>query len=85
MYDVDSKDKFLEAEAKLISSLSTLVWIIPGLFLVQLILTAMGYNVEAWSGESMATVLINLMWIIVILRIIPTLYKFFKNKQEKQS
>ncbi|WP_371804309.1 hypothetical protein [Candidatus Lokiarchaeum ossiferum] len=85
MYDVNSKDKLLEAEAKLISSLSTLVWIIPGLFLVQLILTAMGYNVEAWSGESMATVLINLMWIIVILRIIPTLYKFFKNNQEKQS
>lgn len=85
MYEAESKDKLIEAEAKVISSLSTLVWLIPGLFFVQLILSAMGFSVEAWSGESMARVLINLLWIIVILRIIPTLYKFIKKTQEKQN
>ena len=83
MYDSDSKDKVLEAEAKLISSLGTLTWAIPGLFLIQLILGAMGYSVDFWSGESMAKVLINLLWIIVILRIIPAAYKLFMKYQKK--
>ncbi len=84
MDGIESNSKLVEAEAKLISSLSTLVWIIPGLFLVQLLLDAWGHNVDFWSGESMALVLINLLWIIVILRIVPGIYKLMQEYQEKQ-
>jgi hypothetical protein len=76
MDNTETNSKIIEAEAKLISSLSTLVWFIPGLFLIQMILVAMGYNVEMWDGASMSKVLINLLWVIVILRIIPAIYKF---------
>ena len=65
------------AEAKLIGALANLTWIIPALFGMQMILELMGYSVGSSIGGNLASIMINLLWIIVILRLIPAVYKFF--------
>ena len=81
-YQEKSESAIELAEAKLIGALANLTWIIPALFGMQMLLELMGYSVGSPIGESLARIMVNLLWIIVILRIIPAVYKFFMKTME---
>ena len=51
------RERLLAAEAKLVGSLAVLVWLLPLVFVVELILAANGLIAEASFGNAVASVL----------------------------
>lgn len=79
MYE-NSTNKIESAEAKLIESLANLTYIIPLIFGVQLVLNALGYLDVAWSDNGLTRILINLIWVVFFLRIVPKLIDLIKSR-----
>jgi len=59
-----------EAEAKLISSFTNLIWIIPFIFLIELFLVYNGSIELAWEASDLISVFTGLFWLIFGLRLI---------------
>ena len=61
------RDRVLAAEAKLVASLAVLVWLLPLIFVVELILAANGLVVDASFGGPVASVLKTLIWVLFLM------------------
>jgi hypothetical protein len=73
-------NRFEEAEAKVMESLSYLIFIIPGIYVLILILEVMGYNFGNIQISSFTDVLINLIWVMVIMKILDLIAKSMNKK-----
>ena len=70
-----------EAEAKLISSFSNLIWIIPSIFLIELFLVYNGSIELAWGASDLTSVFIGLFWLLFGLRLIRFVEKELKARR----
>lgn len=59
-----------EAEAKLIASFSSLIWIVPAIFLAGMLINYNTGTEIAWSGSELASIFKGLLWLIFGLRLI---------------
>ena len=59
-----------DAEAKLIATVSNLVWILPGLIILENVISIGILNSKTWSSSSTLTVLISVLWVVVIFKIV---------------
>lgn len=74
-----------DAEAKLLSSLSTLIWLIPLIFAAQLYLEYTSPDFEiTFSGDEIASILKGLFWVIVFFRFIRALEDQFTKQREHE-
>ncbi|MHA2176258.1 MAG: hypothetical protein ACXABI_15630 [Candidatus Hodarchaeales archaeon] len=58
------------AEAKLISSLSNLVWILPGLVLIENIISIAFLNKTSWTSTGTLSILSIVLVVVVLFKII---------------
>lgn len=58
------------AEAKLISSLAHLVWIIPTLIIFENLMAYFAFNSNPVTNSGMITILTTVLWVVVVLKII---------------
>ena len=72
------------AIAKLISSMSALVWLIPGLFLVELYVRYISGTLDSWTFSPFVDVLTSLIWMIIIFKIISVIDKHMEKNPEKK-
>ena len=61
------RDRLLAAEAKVFGSLAVLVWLLPLIFVLQLVLAAYGLVAEASFGDPAASVLRTLIWVLFLM------------------
>ena len=72
---IDQPSRFEEAEAKVLTAVSYLVWIIPGMYFAILIMQLMGYNFGTIDVTDFTNVLINVIWAIIVLKILDLIGK----------
>ena len=61
------KDRLVAAEAKLVGSLATLVWLLPLIFVFELVLAANDLIPNASFGGPIASVLETLIWVLFLM------------------
>ncbi|MHA2109680.1 MAG: hypothetical protein ACW99R_18375 [Candidatus Hodarchaeales archaeon] len=58
------------AEAKLIASLSNLVWILPCLLIFENIIAIGILHSDIWSSSGTLSILTTVLWVVVIFKVI---------------
>ena len=58
------------AEAKLIASLSNLVWILPCLLILENIIAIGILHSDTWSSSGTLSILTTVLWVVVIFKVI---------------
>ncbi len=58
------------AEAKLIASLSNLVWILPCLLILENVISIGFLQSDTWSTSGTLSILTTVLWVVVIFKII---------------
>jgi len=58
------------AEAKLIASLSNLVWILPCILILENIIAIVILQRDTWSSSGTLSILTTVLWVVVILKVI---------------
>lgn len=69
-----------ESEAKILIAISSLLWIVPIIYLVQLLLAYSGIGNVNWSGSDMTKVLIGVLWLVFALRS----FRFVESELDKR-
>jgi len=59
-----------DAEAKLLAAISNLVWILPGLIILENIISIGILNNNTWSSSNTLSVLLSVLWVVVIFKIV---------------
>jgi len=59
-----------DAEAKLIVAISNLVWILPGLVILENLISILVLNSSTWSYNNTFSILTTVLWVVVIFKII---------------
>ncbi|MHA2364562.1 MAG: hypothetical protein ACXAC7_11450 [Candidatus Hodarchaeales archaeon] len=73
------------AEAKLISSLANLVWIIPCLVVIEYLMVYFIFdNFNTWNGSGTISVLTTVLWVIVIFKVINVIDRQINAERERQ-
>lgn len=73
-----------DAEAKLLASLSHLVWIIPGIAFINLILCYTSNSLASFSFDSYTTVIIALLAFIIVFKMIIIIDKQLNAERERK-
>ena len=60
-------ERLIAAEAKLVGSLAVLVWLLPLIFVAELVLAANGLIAGASFGGPVASVLKTLIWVLFLM------------------
>ncbi|MHA2219559.1 MAG: hypothetical protein ACXACY_26940, partial [Candidatus Hodarchaeales archaeon] len=58
------------AEAKLIATISNLVWILPGLIILENLISIGILNSNSWSSSNTLSILVSVLWVVVIFKIV---------------
>ena len=61
------RERLIAAEAKLVGSLAVLVWLLPLIFVGELVLAANGLIAEVSFGGPVASVLETLIWVLFLM------------------
>ncbi|MHA1946919.1 MAG: hypothetical protein ACXAC6_19745 [Candidatus Hodarchaeales archaeon] len=59
-----------DAEAKLIATISNLVWILPGLIILENLISIGILNSNSWSSSNTLSILASVLWVVVIFKIV---------------
>ena len=59
-----------DAEAKLIVAISNLVWILPGLVILENLISILVLNSNTWSYNNTLSILTTVLWVVVIFKIV---------------
>ena len=59
-----------DAEAKLLAAISNLVWILPGLIILENIISIGILNNNTWSSSNTLSVLLSVLWVVVIFKVV---------------
>ncbi len=59
-----------DAEAKLIVAISNLVWILPGLVILENLISIGILNSNTWSSNNTLSILATVLWVVVIFKIV---------------
>jgi hypothetical protein len=70
------------AEAKLISSLSNLVWILPGLVLIENIIAIIFLNGTSWTSNGTLSILSIVLVVVVLFKIINVIDRQLNAERE---
>ena len=70
------------AEAKLISSLSNLVWILPGLVLIENIIAIVFLNSTSWTSNGTLSILSVVLVVVVLFKIINVIDRQLNAERE---
>ena len=59
-----------DAEAKLIVAISNLVWILPGLIILENLVSIGILGSNSWSSSNILSILTTVLWVVVIFKIV---------------
>ena len=59
-----------DAEAKLIVAISNLVWILPGLIILENLVSIGILGSNSWSSNNILSILATVLWVVVIFKIV---------------
>lgn len=59
-----------DAEAKLIIAISNLVWILPGLIILENLVSIGILGSNSWSSNNILSILATVLWVVVIFKIV---------------
>jgi hypothetical protein len=71
-----------DAEAKLIAAISNLVWILPGLVLLENLISIGLLNSTTWSSSATLSILTSMLWVIVIFKLLNLVDKHITAERE---
>ena len=72
------------AEAKLLGSLSNLVWIIPSLVVFENIMAYYFFEATTWTSSGTISVLTTVLWMVIILKIISVVERQINAERERR-
>ena len=64
------RERLIAAEAKLVGSLAVLVWLLPLIFVLELVLAANGLIADVSFGYPVASVLETLIWVLGLMFVV---------------
>ncbi|PWI49260.1 hypothetical protein CEE45_02650 [Candidatus Heimdallarchaeota archaeon B3_Heim] len=70
------------AEAKLITSLSNLVWILPCLMILENIISIGFLQNDTWSSKGTMSILTTVLWVVVIFKVINVVERQLNAERE---
>ena len=71
-----------DAEAKLLVAISNLVWILPGLVILENIISIGILKSTTWSSSNTLSILTSLLWVIVIFKFLNMTDKHLTAERE---
>ncbi len=70
------------AEAKLIASLSNLVWILPCLMILENIISIGILQNDTWNSKGTMSILTTVLWIVVIFKVVNVVERQLNAERE---
>ena len=70
------------AEAKLIASLSNLVWILPCLMILENIISIGILQNDTWNSRGTMSILTTILWVVVIFKVVNVLERQLNAERE---
>ena len=70
------------AEAKLITSLSNLVWILPCLMILENIISIGFLQNDTWNSKGTMSILTTVLWVVVIFKVINVVERQLNAERE---
>ena len=70
------------AEAKLIASLSNLVWILPCLMILENIISIGILQNDTWNSRGTMSILTTVLWVVVIFKVVNVLERQLNAERE---